>query len=382
MIYIKDNNKLKGICKEIKNVTKIIAVDTEFLRQREYFPKLCLIQVGYSNKGKFKTILIDALSEGLDLKPFASILQNKRIKKVIHCPIQDIEAFYYITKKIPNGVEDTQLMAEFCGYRHYMGYTNLINELCEKNLEKSKTTQRSDWTKRPLSKKQLKYAANDVKYLIEMYEILKEKLKKNKNLKFYKDEIKRKFNKKLISNVINDSWKRLRFKLNGKHFLYVSIVKNLSRWREKESMKYNTIRINILPDSAIRNIAKNSPKNKTELKIKCKQNREIEKLSQVNIKEILKCVKDGKKKYYKYKKSIKKETLFYYEPKGKDNKRLYNKIVDFIKSECKEKQIAQELVLNKANIVSVMMNFEKMKDVFYGWKYKVFGKGIKEILKS
>jgi len=382
MIYIKENNKLKEICKEIKDTANIIGIDTEFLRKREYFPTLCLIQVSFFNGKEFKTILIDTLAKNLRLKPFISILQNKKIQKVIHSPIQDIEAFYFISKKIPNSIEDTQLMAEFCGYKHYTGYGNLVKELCGVTLSKSKAIQRSDWSKRPLTKKQILYASNDSKYLIEMYEILKRKLKKEGNFKFYEDEVKRKFHKKLIVSVINDSWKRLRFKLNAKNFLYVSVVKNLCRWREEKAIDNNTIRVNIFSDSAIRSIAKKVPENKTDMKKNFAENKKISELSKADTRGILKCVKNGKRDYCKYRKSVKEETPFYYEPKGTKNIKLYNKIVKFLQNECVKNNIASELVLNKGNIVSVIMNFEKIKDVFYGWKYELFGKNIETILKE
>jgi ribonuclease D len=380
--YIKNTNQLKELCKEIKHVADIIALDTEFLRQTTYFPKLCLIQICFFNKKIYKTALIDVLAEELELKPFISILQSKKIKKIIHCPGQDIEAFYHITKKVPRAIEDTQLMAEFCGYRHYMGYANSIQIICNVNFLKSKKTQKSNWGRRPLAKKQLEYASNDVKYLIEIYKILKKKLEENNNLKFYNKEIEQRYNKKLISQTIEDSWKRLRFKLDGKSLLHVTIVRNLCRWREKIAMKRNDLRKHILSDSAIKNIAKEIPLDKTALEEILERNEEAWLLSKADIKAILKCVKQGQKSYNAYKKHAEKEENFRYEIKGRKNKILYNRIVNFIKNKCEKNKITQELAINKANLVGVMTGFEKFQDVFYSWKYEIFGKEIQEILKN
>jgi len=381
MLYIENNNKLKEICKEIKNTTNIIALDTEFIRQRKYFPKLCLIQISFFNQKITKTVLIDALAKDLDLKPLISILQSKKIKKIIHCPIQDIEAFYYISKKIPRAVEDTQLMAEFCGYKHFTGYGNLVHEIFDIDVLKSKSAQKSNWKKRPLTDRQLEYASNDVKYLIKMYKYLQKKLTENKNLKFYEDENKRKYSKKLIKNIIKDSWKRLRFKLDAKDFLYVTIIKYLCRWREREAINKNRIKKDILPNSTLKQIAKKLPNSQKEIKEDFSKIKRIQKLSNQNLKEILQCVKKAKHAYHRYKKKNKGK-LFHYELKETEHKKSYNKIIKYVKEKCQSTDIAPELILNKANIVGVITGFEKFKDIFYGWKDKVFGKEVKMILKD
>lgn len=382
MLYIENNNKLKEICKEIKTNSNIIGVDTEFIRHRKYFPELCLVQISFIKNKKIKTVLVDTLSEGLNLKPLISIMQSKKIKKIIHSPIQDIEAFYYISKKIPNAIEDTQLMAEFCGFGHYESYGNLVEKICNVKLSKSKSVQRSNWKQRPLKKRQLEYASKDAEFLIQLYKFLKNELENNGNWKFYRNEIKTKINKKFIDSTIKNSWKKLRFKLSGKNLLYVTIVKNLCRWREKEAIERNWIRSNIFPNFAIRLIAKEAPETKSEVKKIFTKDKGKVNLSKPNMRNILKCVQTGKRKYFKDKKKTKKEIIFYFEPKSKNSIKIYNAITKYIKQECKDRNISQELVLNKANIVSVIMNPKKLKDIFYGWKYKIFRKGIKIILKD
>ena len=165
MHYVKDTNHLAELCSKL-NKSKFLAIDTEFIREKTYWPKLCLIQV-FNGEDK---IIIDPLVKGLDLKPFFKILSNNEIVKIFHSGRQDIEIFYNLTKKIPKNIYDTQIAAMVCGFGDSIGYENLVSQLLGKKIDK--TSRLTNWSNRPLSKKQINYAISDVTHLFEIYPLI------------------------------------------------------------------------------------------------------------------------------------------------------------------------------------------------------------------
>ena len=192
MHYVKDTNHLAELCSKI-NKSKFLAIDTEFIREKTYWPKLCLIQV-FNGEDK---IIIDPLVKGLDLKPFFKILSNNEIVKIFHSGRQDIEIFYNLTKKIPKNIYDTQIAAMVCGFGDSIGYENLVSQLLGKKIDK--TSRLTNWSNRPLSKKQINYAISDVTHLFEIYPLIKDKIINNKRESWVKEEIKILISKKLMT---------------------------------------------------------------------------------------------------------------------------------------------------------------------------------------
>ena len=157
---IRDNTTLKKFCKKCIN-EKVLAIDTEFIRENTYYPILSLIQIASDS---FSAI-IDPLSD-IDLQPFWEILSNKNILKVFHAGRQDIEIFFNLTGKIPTPIYDTQIAAMFCGLGDQVSYDGLVNKFL--GLTISKESQFSNWLQRPLANKQLQYALSDVTHLIKI----------------------------------------------------------------------------------------------------------------------------------------------------------------------------------------------------------------------
>ena len=183
MHYVKDTNHLVELCSKL-NKSKFLAIDTEFIREKTYWPKLCLIQV-FNGEDK---IIIDPLEKKLDLKPFFKILSNNEIVKIFHSGRQDIEIFYNLTKKIPKNIYDTQIAAMVCGFGDSIGYENLVSQLLGKKIDK--TSRLTNWSNRPLSKKQINYAISDVTHLYEVYPLIRDKIINNKRESWLKEEIK------------------------------------------------------------------------------------------------------------------------------------------------------------------------------------------------
>ena len=236
MHYVKDTNHLSEVCSKL-NKSKFLAIDTEFIREKTYWPKLCLIQV-FNGEDK---IIIDPLVKGLDLKPFFKILSNNEIVKIFHSGRQDIEIFYNLTKKIPKNIYDTQIAAMVCGFGDSIGYENLVSQLLGKKIDK--TSRLTNWSNRPLSKKQINYAISDVTHLFEIYPLIKDKIINNKRESWFKEEIRILISKKTYDLNPDDSWKRLKYRNLNKNS--IGILIELAKWREIKAQEKDVPRGNI-----------------------------------------------------------------------------------------------------------------------------------------
>ena len=181
MNLIDTTEKLAQFC-EILNTQPFITVDSEFIRERTYYPKLCLLQLGYDGG----SAIVDPLAKGLDLSPFFAVLDNPNIVKVFHAGRQDIEIFYNLTGKIPANVFDTQIAAMVCGFAENIGYGNLVQAITGVELDKS--CRLTDWSIRPLDENQLVYALHDVTYLVDCYKYLHQKMAAENRLHWIDEE--------------------------------------------------------------------------------------------------------------------------------------------------------------------------------------------------
>ena len=181
-MIIDKNENLTELCKALEK-QPFFTIDTEFIREKTYYSKLCLIQVANE---EVKAI-IDPLAD-IDLTPFWDLLQNPSILKVFHSSRQDIEIFHNITGKIPTPIYDTQITAMVFGFGESVGYRKLVKHYCGKELDKS--SRLTNWAKRPLDDRQIKYAISDVTYLVEIYKRLKEDTKKAGREKWVAEELK------------------------------------------------------------------------------------------------------------------------------------------------------------------------------------------------
>ena len=259
MEIVQDNKSLKTLCKNLKK-QKIIYLDTEFLRDRTYWPLLCTIQI----RTRRKSYLIDMISdERMDFKQFKDILKNKNILKVIHSARQDIEVLLYNFNLIVWPIFDTQLAYGLVANENNIGYTSLVEKLFRIKL--SKKYQQSNWDVRPLSKSQINYAENDVKFLPKIHKIILREIKRKKKISKLKLEINK---LKALKNIfdIENAYKRIKSKkLSSKE---LKLLKSISKWREKTAQKINIPRNWVISDKVIMHIVK-----KKELKLITKDNK-------------------------------------------------------------------------------------------------------------
>lgn len=174
--YITKQSDLDAFCLSfLQNKPEILCVDTEFVRKTTYWPKLCLIQLGFKNQ----IVLVDPLPERLDLSPLEPIFLDNDILKIFHAARQDLEVFYKLWNTVPQAIADTQILAMVCGFGESISYDKLSEALLGKKIDKSQ--QHTDWAGRPLSPKQIQYAMGDVEWLELLYEKLIEKAGKKRD---------------------------------------------------------------------------------------------------------------------------------------------------------------------------------------------------------
>jgi len=263
MEIVQDNKSLKTLCKNLKK-QKIIYLDTEFLRDRTYWPLLCTIQI----RTQRRSYLIDMISDGqMDFKQFKDILENKNILKVIHSARQDIEVLLYKFNLIMWPIFDTQLAYGLISKENNIGYTNLVEKLFKIKL--SKKYQQSNWSVRPLSKSQIDYAKNDVKFLPKIYKIILKEIKKKRKTSKLNLEINK---LKALKNIfdVKNAYKRTKSKkLSAKE---LKLLKSISEWREETAQKINIPRNWVISNKVIMQAVK---KKKLDLTTKDNKNKKF-----------------------------------------------------------------------------------------------------------
>ena len=256
MTLISDNNSLQELCKRLAN-ERYIAVDTEFMRERTYFPKLCLIQIA----GETDAAAIDPLAPGIQLEPVLDLLYNSSITKVFHACRQDMEIFFNLTQTIPCPIFDTQIGAMVCGHGDSVSYDRLVKQLL--NIDIDKTSRFTDWSQRPLSSKQLDYALSDVIHLRNVFECLEEQLKQNGRRSWLEEEFDLVENPQTYTVDPKKMWLRLKIRSGKPRFLI--LVRELAAFRETEAQRLDIPRNRVLRDDVLLDIAARSPRTTEDL---------------------------------------------------------------------------------------------------------------------
>ncbi len=253
---ITTQSKLVSFCKQVES-GEYITVDTEFIRDKTYYPRLCLVQIA----GSDAAAAIDPLSKDIDLSPVFALLTKKTLVKVFHACRQDIEIFYQLANAIPFPVFDTQVAAAVCGHGDSVGYEMLVNKIVGKQIDKS--SRFTDWSQRPLTDKQLAYALSDVTHLRVIYEELKSKIEEADRMSWIEEEHAFLTDPKLYDPDPQDSWKRLRYgNMRPKH---LAILRELAAWREMEARKANIPRGRIIRDDVLVELASSAPKKEADI---------------------------------------------------------------------------------------------------------------------
>jgi len=228
-----------------------LALDTEFMRDQTYWPKLCLIQVASLDHAA----IIDPLAPGIDLGPFYELLKEPHTVKVFHASRQDIEIFALQGGVIPDPLFDTQIAAMVCGFGDAASYETLSRRIA--NVEIDKSARFTDWSRRPLSKRQLEYALSDVTHLCTIYESLSKELHRTHRESWVEEEIAALKDPALYRLDPEHAWKRLKARTGNKRFL--AMLATLATWREREAQSRDIPRNRVIRDEALLEIAAHPP---------------------------------------------------------------------------------------------------------------------------
>ena len=256
MTLITETSKLIDACERFSR-DSFLAIDTEFMRERTYYPQLCLIQIA----GKDEAITVDALATEINLNPILDLMANHKIIKVFHACRQDMEIFFNLNRRIPFPVFDTQIGAMVCGYGESVGYDKLVRQITGVQIDKS--SRFTDWSHRPLSKQQLNYALSDVTHLRTVYESLLNQLEKNGRINWLNEEFQNVLSPKTYDIPLDQIWKRLKIKNGRPKFLI--LVRELCAFREKEAQSRNIPRNRVIRDDVLLDIAARSPRSSVDL---------------------------------------------------------------------------------------------------------------------
>lgn len=227
-----------------------VAVDTEFMRETTYWPKLCLIQAAAPGI----EAVIDPLADGLDLTPFLDVMRDKTIQKVFHAARQDVEIFYNLGA-IPQPLFDTQIAGMAAGFGEQIAYDALVRQMLKVDLDKS--SRFTDWARRPLSDSQLSYALADVTHLAELYPMLRARLEQADRLSWVTEEMAAMTDPALYDMDPEIAWKRLKPRRHTTK--YLSVFRAVSAWRERTAQARDQPRGRVLKDEAIDEIATQAP---------------------------------------------------------------------------------------------------------------------------
>jgi|APCry1669189534_1035231.scaffolds.fasta_scaffold10264_2 ribonuclease D len=222
---------------------EFVCIDTEFVRQTTYWPELGLIQIASLSEA----VVIDPIPNNLSLSPLLPILRHHGIVKVFHSGRQDMEIFWMKFKELPSPIFDTQIAATFLGLGAGMGYERLVDNLLGIGVDKS--SQHTDWLKRPLSKEQLKYALNDVLYMRQLYPLLLQQLKEKNRFEWMQDELDILTKEETYFIQSADVWKRVKHQFRG--WKELSILKDLCAWREEQAREQGLNRTGLIEDKII-----------------------------------------------------------------------------------------------------------------------------------
>lgn len=230
---------------------QFITVDTEFMRESTYWPKLCLIQIATEDEA----VLIDPIAGKLDFAPLLALFDNKDVVKVFHAAKQDIEIFVKMSGRTPNPVFDTQVAAAVCGFGDSVAYNSIVKQVTGGEIDKS--SRFTDWSHRPLSEKQQRYALADVTHLRDVYEHLLTELDRQKRHEWVADEMADLMRPELYRVEPEDAWKRLKMKVNKP--LELAIMQELAAWRERRAQDQDVPRGRVMKDEAIFELAQQQP---------------------------------------------------------------------------------------------------------------------------
>ena len=260
MITITTTETLAEYCTQARQ-HDYVTIDTEFLRERTYYSKLCLIQLAMPGTDANNAVLVDPLVEGLSLEPLYELFRDTSVVKVFHAARQDLEIFFVDAQVFPEPLFDTQVAAMVCGFGEQVGYETLVKKIAREQVDKS--SRFTDWSRRPLTDAQKIYAIGDVTHLRQVYEFLAKKLEENNRSHWVQEELGILTNPDTYIIKPIDAWKRVKTRTSTAKFM--AVVQMLAAFREEYAQSRNVPRNRVYKDDALVELASNKPKTMEDL---------------------------------------------------------------------------------------------------------------------
>ncbi len=357
MTLITTTSDLEAFCRGLAGA-EYIAVDTEFLREKTFYPQLCLVQVAGPNAA----VAIDPLAPGIDLTSLIDVLNDPSILKVFHAARQDVEIFFHLTGKIPHPLFDTQVAAMVCGFGDSVSYETLITKLAGARIDKS--SRFTDWSQRPLTDRQLHYALSDVIHLRPAFEKLRRRLHRTGREAWLEEEMAVLTNPATYRAEPDTAWMRLKVRTNKPRFM--AILKEVAAWREREAQSRDLPRSRVLRDEAMLEIASHAPTGIDDLARTRGMGRGFAEGRQGV--ELLAAVQRGQ--------AIPESELPSLEPREEAPMGIAP-IVELLrvllKMKCDENHVASKLVASSADLEAIAADDDADVPALHGWRRELFG---------
>ena len=339
-----------------------VTVDTEFLRERTYYSRLCLVQVAMPGEGNGSAALIDPLADGIDLAPLYGLFNDESVVKVFHAARQDLEIFAIEAGVIPKPFFDTQVAAMVCGFGEQAGYETLVRKIARAQVDKS--SRFTDWSRRPLSDKQKTYAIGDVTHLRVVYEHLAAELKAKGREGWVQEELAVLMDPETYIIRPEDAGKRLKTRTNSPRFLAVAYA--LAQFRESYAQDRNIPRPRVFKDDALLELAENKPKDLNDLG----RSRLLRDGRKGLIAEgILRAVKAGMELPEKDLPKPPKP-----REKAQGNEALGDLLRVLLKAKSGAEGVASKLIATAADLERIASEEAPDVHALKGWRYEVFGR--------
>jgi ribonuclease D len=358
MLLIADSAQLAAFCERISQ-SDFITVDTEFMRERTYWPQLCLVQVA----GSEDVAAIDPLAEGMDLSPLLRLLYDDRLLKVFHAARQDIEIFFHMTGRIPSPLFDTQVAAMVCGYGDSVSYETLAAQLAGARIDKS--VRFTDWSARPLTDRQISYALADVTHLRKVYTALAKRLMSSGRASWLQEEMATLLEPATYRLEPEEAWRRLKPRAGSRPRM-LAVLREVAAWREREAQRRDVPRNRIIRDETVMDIAAHAPSTVEEIA----RLRGLSKgLAEGRMgQEILVAVAKG---------LATPESEAPQLPPPVEMPGGLGPVVELLKvllkMKCERQQVAQKLVASSADLERIAADDNADVPALHGWRREVFG---------
>lgn len=357
MTPISTTKELADACATLRQ-SPFATVDTEFMREQTFWPKLCLIQMAGPD-GEF---IVDPLAPEIDLAPFWDLMADETTTKVFHAARQDVEIVFHETGTVPAPIFDTQVAAMVCGFGDSISYMNLVKRVTGAALDKS--SRFTDWARRPLSDKQLAYAIGDVTHLRDIYAHLSAELEKTGRAAWLAEEMSILTDHETYEQKPENAWRRLKLRVKNKKAL--GVLMSIAGWREQVAQSSNVPRNRVFRDDALYDIANQAPRSPAELS----------KLRTVNdgfarsarAKSLLKAIEDGLKRDPATLPQVSQN-----QPLSPEATATLELLKVLLKSAAARHGVAPRLIADAAELEKLARHNKPDIQVMKGWRFELFG---------